>query len=273
MLNRQSVRTLILDADHVRQGLCSDLGYSLEDRKENIRRLAHTASLVSTSGMVVLVAAITPTATMRKMVRNIIPDLVEVYVKAPLRVCEARDVKGLYRRARAGELRGLTGIDSPYEPPEAPHVTCRTAQETEVESAGRVLEALSLGTNQSKERSCERRPTIAVDFDGVIAEYDGWKGSDVLGQPRMDVITALETLRREGWKLIIHTTRANNIVGPYLKQYRVPYDEINCNSDYVTGSTKPVATIYWDDRAFRYSGNAAADLLEMRQILTWSGRR
>jgi len=120
--------------------------------------------------------------------------------------------------------------------------------------------------------NCARRSTIAVDFDGVIADYDGWKGENTLGEPRKDVILALESLRDEGWKIIVFTTRSNSAITPHLNKHHVPYDEVNRNSDYVTGSSKPVATIYWDDRAFRYSGCAEADLAVMRNIVTWSGR-
>jgi hypothetical protein len=118
----------------------------------------------------------------------------------------------------------------------------------------------------------ERQPTIAVDFDGVVANYEGWKGVTVLGSPRPDVIRALITLRDEGWKIVIHTTRAPQSIVGYLKNNKVPYDEINCNSSYRNGGCKPVATIYWDDRALRYSGNALDDLAMIRTFRTWSGR-
>jgi len=138
-LSGQSIKNYILDADCVRQGLCSDLGYSLEDRKENIRRMAHVADLIAADGTLVLVAAITPTAEMRDLIRNVIPDVLEVYVEASLAVCEERDVKGLYHLARAGEIPSMTGIDSPYEAPTRYHVVCRTAYESEVESARHVM--------------------------------------------------------------------------------------------------------------------------------------
>jgi adenylylsulfate kinase len=116
------------------------------------------------------------------------------------------------------------------------------------------------------------RRTIAVDFDGVIAEYDGYKGPGVLGAPRDDVRDALFQLRDEGWKIVIHTTRGHEEVGAYLTQNSIPYDEINSNSDYRTNGPKPVADVYWDDRAVCYSGDARQDLERIRTFRTWSGR-
>ena len=116
-------------------------------------------------------------------------------------------------------------------------------------------------------------PTIAVDFDGVIAEYDGWKGRGVLGLPRKDVIEALQELHAEGWKIVIHTTRGEQEVGPYLVHHGIPHHEINRNSDYHTLGVKPVADVYWDDRAFFYSGDAQRDIARIRRFRTWSGRK
>jgi adenylylsulfate kinase len=118
----------------------------------------------------------------------------------------------------------------------------------------------------------QRQPTIAVDFDGVIAEYDGWKGEQVLGPPRNDVVNALRVLRQEGWKVVIHTTRSELHIVDYLARHEIPYDEINRNSDYPNAGIKPVATVYWDDRALRYSGNAARDLEAIRNFRTWNDR-
>lgn len=117
-----------------------------------------------------------------------------------------------------------------------------------------------------------RRKTIAVDFDGVLAEYDGWKGDDQLGSPRMDVVKVLKLLRQEGWKIIVHTTRSGLHLSDYLANHAIPYDEINCNSSYTTGGSKPVATVYWDDRALRYSGDAFKDLDAIRSFRTWNNR-
>ena len=114
--------------------------------------------------------------------------------------------------------------------------------------------------------------TIAVDFDGVIADYDGWKGAGVLGPPRRDVLEALRTLQAEGWKIIIHTTRGEKEICGYLAEHGIPHHEINRNSDYRTLGTKPVADVYWDDRALCYSGDARRDLECIRRFRTWSGR-
>jgi hypothetical protein len=117
------------------------------------------------------------------------------------------------------------------------------------------------------------QPTIAVDFDGVIADYEGWKDERTFGLPRADVIETLRTLREEGWKIIVHSTRAAENIKPYLIENSVPFDEINRNSSYQTGGVKPVATVYWDDRACCYSGDARKDLETIRKFRTWSGRR
>ena len=114
--------------------------------------------------------------------------------------------------------------------------------------------------------------TIAVDFDGVIADYDGWKGAGVLGPPRKDVLEALRVLHAEGWKIIIHTTRGKQEISGYLAEHDIPHHEINRNSDYRTLGTKPVADVYWDDRALCYSGDARRDIEFIRRFRTWSGR-
>lgn len=116
------------------------------------------------------------------------------------------------------------------------------------------------------------RRTIAVDFDGVIAEYDGWKGPTVLGTPRTDVIEALRELKGEGWKIVIHTTRSEQEIKEYVHQHGVPCDEINRNSDYKNNGPKPVADVYWDDRAICYSGDARKDIEVIRAFKTYSGR-
>lgn len=116
------------------------------------------------------------------------------------------------------------------------------------------------------------RRTIAVDFDGVISEYEGWKGVGVLGAPRQDVVAVLRRLNSEDWKIVVHTTRGREEIQGFLEQHGIPYHEINRNSDYQTGGVKPVADVYWDDRAVCYSGNAEKDLEIIRGFRTWSGR-
>jgi adenylylsulfate kinase len=125
----RGVRTYVLDGDNVRHGLCSDLGFSNDDRRENIRRIGETAKLMAEASLIVLTAFISPFREDRERVRGLMPhgDFLEIYVKCPLDVCESRDVKGLYKRARAGEIKGYTGIDSPYEEPERPDLIIDTS--------------------------------------------------------------------------------------------------------------------------------------------------
>jgi adenylylsulfate kinase len=132
----------ILDGDVVRLNLCKGLGFSKEDRDENIRRVGFVADLLTRNQVTVLVSAISPYREIRQEVRERIGNFVEVYVNAPLQVCEQRDVKGLYKKARAGEIKNFTGIDDPYEPPFNPDVECRTDLETVEESVSKVLAKL-----------------------------------------------------------------------------------------------------------------------------------
>ena len=132
----------ILDGDVVRENLSKGLGFSKEDRDTNIRRIAFVAHLLQRNGVFVITAAISPYASIREEARAMIKDFVEVYADAPLEVCEERDVKGLYAKARAGEIKGFTGIDDPYEAPGAPEVTCKTDEESVEESAQKVIDKL-----------------------------------------------------------------------------------------------------------------------------------
>jgi adenylyl-sulfate kinase len=133
-------RIELLDGDEVRNHLCRDLGFSKADRDENIRRISFVAELLARNGVVVLVSAISPYRAVREEIRERIPNFAEVYVKASLETCERRDVKGLYHKARAGLISGLTGVDDPYEPPMFPEVVCCTDHETLGESVAKVLE-------------------------------------------------------------------------------------------------------------------------------------
>lgn len=132
----------ILDGDVIRQNLCKDLGFSKEARDANIRRIGFLASLLTRNQVIVLVPVIFPYREIRQEVREQIGSFVEVYVNAPLEVCEQRDVKGLYQKARAGEIKNFTGIDDPYEPPIHPEVECKTDLETIEESVSSVLAKL-----------------------------------------------------------------------------------------------------------------------------------
>jgi len=127
-LHQQGCRTFVLDGDNVRHGLSSNLSFSEVDRHENIRRIGEVAKLMIEAGIIVMTAFISPFRANREMVRNLMPhgDFLEIYCKASLKTCELRDVKGLYKKARAGEIKNYTGIDSPYEPPETPELILDT---------------------------------------------------------------------------------------------------------------------------------------------------
>jgi adenylylsulfate kinase len=132
----------ILDGDIVRENLSKGLGFSKEDRDINIRRIAFVAHLLQRNGVFVLTAAISPYREIRDEARAMVKDFVEVFADAPLDVCESRDVKGLYAKARAGEIKGFTGIDDPYEAPLNAEVVCSTGEESVQESAQKVIDKL-----------------------------------------------------------------------------------------------------------------------------------
>ena len=138
----QGYKVELLDGDVVRRHLSRDLGFSKEDRDENIRRIGFMAEVLARNGVIVLVAAISPYRQLRDEIRARVGAFIEVYVNVPLEVAEQRDVKGLYRRYRAGEIHGVTGLDDPYEPPLAPEVECRTDRETLAQSADKVIRAI-----------------------------------------------------------------------------------------------------------------------------------
>jgi len=126
----------------VRENLSKGLGFSKEDRDINIRRIAFVAHLLQRNGVFVITAAISPYRALREEARAMIKDFVEVFADAPIEICEERDVKGLYAKARAGEIKGFTGVDDPYEPPTNPEVVCHTDRETVEESARKVTDKL-----------------------------------------------------------------------------------------------------------------------------------
>jgi adenylyl-sulfate kinase len=133
--------TYVLDGDNLRHGLNGDLGFSAGDRKENVRRLAHAASLTYDAGLITVAACISPFQVDRDSARSLLPvgKFIEVFVDTPLYLCEQRDNKGLYRRARAGEITEFTGIDSPYERPEDPEITIDTTDRSPSQCADTVL--------------------------------------------------------------------------------------------------------------------------------------
>jgi adenylyl-sulfate kinase len=136
----------VLDGDRLRGGLCSDLGFSPEDRKENIRRIGELAKLFAATGVICIVAVISPYRADRRRARKLIEKgrFIEIYVNAPLEVCERRDPKGLYAKARKGKIAQFTGISSPYEPPEKPEIELHTDKLSIAESVAEVLDFIGL---------------------------------------------------------------------------------------------------------------------------------
>jgi adenylylsulfate kinase len=145
-LFQNGFNTFVLDGDNVRHGLCGDLGFSDENRKENIRRISETAKLMLEAGVITLTAFISPFRAERAMARSLMPhgDFIEIHCYCPLVVCEQRDVKGLYKKAREGEIKNFTGISSPYEEPLKPELRIDTSALTLVESVQKVMALLRL---------------------------------------------------------------------------------------------------------------------------------
>jgi adenylylsulfate kinase len=143
-LFERGIHTYVLDGDNIRHGLNKGLGFTAEDRKENIRRIGEVAKLFVDAGAFVSTAFISPYREDRDMVRNLVPEgeFIEIYVQAPLEVCEQRDPKGLYKKARAGEIKHFTGIDDPYEEPENAELIIRTGEKTLEECAAEVMDYL-----------------------------------------------------------------------------------------------------------------------------------
>jgi adenylylsulfate kinase len=142
-LHQRGCRTYVFDGDNVRHGLCSDLGFSVEDRTENIRRIGEMTKLFTEAGVIALTAFISPLRADRDRVRKLLgDDFIEVYVKCPIEVCESRDVKGMYAKARQGLIKEFTGISSPYEEPEHPELVVETSLSSLDESVAQVVDYL-----------------------------------------------------------------------------------------------------------------------------------
>jgi len=140
-LHNEGYFAQVLDGDNIRSGINNNLGFSIEDRQENIRRISEVAKLYLNSGVITLNSFISPTKEIRTFARETIgnDDFIEIYINAPIEVCETRDVKGLYKKARKGEIKGFTGIDSPYEAPENPAVEIRTDECTVEEASDKIF--------------------------------------------------------------------------------------------------------------------------------------
>ena len=144
LLYNRGCSTYVFDGDNVRHGLCSDLSFSEDARSENIRRIGEMSKLFVDAGIIALTAFISPKQSDRDRIRNLLGDgnFYEVFVDCPIEVCEQRDPKGIYKRARAGEIKNFTGISAPYDVPEDPHLIIKSAEEEAMDSARRVLDML-----------------------------------------------------------------------------------------------------------------------------------
>jgi adenylylsulfate kinase len=144
-LHKRACRTMVLDGDNVRHGLCGDLGFSDKDRKENLRRIGEMSKLFVEAGIMTLTAFISPFIEDRDMVRGLMPhgDFIEIFLDCSIEVCEKRDVKGLYKKARKGEISSFTGVSSPYETPENPDLVVHTESLTLNESVNVVMGMLA----------------------------------------------------------------------------------------------------------------------------------
>ena len=152
-LNRRGFLTQILDGDNIRSGINRNLGFSSLDREENIRRIAEVSKLFVNCGIITLNCFVSPTNSIRNTAREIIgeDDFLEVFVNTPFEVCEQRDVKGLYQKARRGEIKNFTGLDAPFEQPQHPFIEVQTADMTIEQSAQQVVEAIIPLIGASKE--------------------------------------------------------------------------------------------------------------------------
>ena len=140
------LHTYVLDGDNIRHGLSANLGFSPEDRTENIRRVGEVAKLFADAGVLVITAFISPYRDDRRLVREMLQEgeFIEVWVNAPLEVCEARDNKGLYKKARAGQIQNFTGVSAPYEPPEKAEIVVHTDRQTVKESVAQIIDFLKI---------------------------------------------------------------------------------------------------------------------------------
>ena len=143
-LFQRKIRTYVLDGDNVRKGLCNDLGFSADDRRENLRRVGEVARLFLDAGILTIASFASPYSADRLMVRQMFGpgDFIEVFLKCDLRVCEERDPKGLYKKARSGEIRNFTGISDPYEPPESAEIILETDKLSIGESLDKIMDYL-----------------------------------------------------------------------------------------------------------------------------------
>mgnify|MGYP000120720849 FL=1 len=148
-LHQQGISTYILDGDNIRQGINKDLGFAPQDRSENIRRIAEISNLMLDAGVVTFAAFVSPYSKDREAVKQVvgIDNVIEIYVNTSLEVCEQRDVKGLYKKARAGEIKNMTGVSAPYQPPIAPDIEIITDGQTTQQSVDAIMQFLNTKFN------------------------------------------------------------------------------------------------------------------------------
>ena len=151
-LHKQGIKTYTLDGDNIRNGINSDLTFSPEDRTENIRRIAEISNLMVDAGVVVLAAFVSPYKKDRENIKAIVKEenFIEIYINTSLEECERRDVKGLYKKARSGEIKNMTGISAPYEAPENPELEIETEKEAVEQSVKRIIDYIIPKLNQTK---------------------------------------------------------------------------------------------------------------------------
>jgi adenylylsulfate kinase len=248
-LHKEGKLAYVLDGDNIRMGLNKDLTFSDDDRKENMRRIAEVAKLMSDTGVIVITAFISPFREEREEVKNIIGknNFIGVYVEAPLMVCEERDPKGLYKKARNGEIPMFTGIDSPYEKPTNADLTINTDENSIQTCVDFIYKNLNL-SNEKEIDNLDKRKTISIDFDGVIHKYSkGFQGVDNAYDPPMEgAIESIEKLYNEGYILKILSSRPKEVIYPWLEKYGL--------SKYIkeVSNYKFPATVYIDDRGFLF---------------------
>jgi len=253
-LFERGIKTQVLDGDNIRMGLNKDLGFSDEDRKENMRRISEVAKLFSQSGTLTITAFISPFREERENCKQIIGEdnFIEVHVDADLDVCEERDPKGLYKKARAGEIKQFTGIDSPYEEPLRPDLVVESGKFSIEQCVDKII------TYLEKEKiihtvvfdSSEVARTISIDFDGVIHRYSrGFQGVDNAYDPPMNgAIEALTELKSKGYILKILSSRPKEVIKPWLEKYGIDHLITEVSNH------KIPAIIYIDDRGFHFKG-------------------
>lgn len=251
-LFERGIKTQVLDGDNIRMGLNNDLGFTDEDRKENMRRISEVAKLFSQSGTLTITAFISPFREEREKCRQIIGEdnFIEIFVDADLATCEERDPKGLYKKARAGEIPMFTGIDSPYEEPHNPDIVVESGIFSLEQCVDKIITQLELRgiIDTLIVDNLDKRKTISIDFDGVIHKYSkGFQGVDNAYDPPMEgAIESIENLYNQGYILKILSSRPKEVIYPWLEKYGIDHMITEVSNH------KFPATIYIDDRGYHF---------------------